>query len=213
MTQAQSVTGGKPEDSSQTPQGSPPPTDDLAALEAALIENKADRKLNVVEEARACATLIKELDLTLEQMGKRMGRSRSTVKAILYLLSLSDEILGFLERGDLGVAQARTLLTVKDLEVREALARTAVAEDWTAATLAAHVKRRKQNQLHEDEVSIFSVAKAWGDVLSLEVDVRTEPFGWVSVKLKFTSNSAALASAKRLGDAGARRLSGSPDSG
>jgi ParB-like chromosome segregation protein Spo0J len=187
-------------------------TDDLAALETALIANKAGRRLNVVEEARACATLVKELNLTLEQMGARMGRSRSTVKAILYLLSLSDEILGFLERGELGVAQARTLLTVKDLEVREALARTAVAEDWTAATLAAHVERKKKNQ-RDGEVSVFAVAKAWGDALSLEVDARAEPFGWISVKLNFTSTAAALASAERLDDASVRRPTDPPDSG
>lgn len=48
--------------------------DDLAALEAGLIENMARENLNPVEEARACATLVKELGLTHRQIGERVGR-------------------------------------------------------------------------------------------------------------------------------------------
>jgi ParB-like chromosome segregation protein Spo0J len=172
---------------------------DFAALEATLLENRAGSKLNFVEEARACATLIKELGLTQRQMAERMGCTQSAVSHKMRLLNLSEEILGFLERGELSMHNALTLLAVKDLEVRGALARTVVAEGWPAGALEAHVRRRCKKQAQRDlDATILTVAKAWGDVLSVEADASLEPYGQVAVKLNFTSAEAALASAGQL---------------
>jgi ParB-like chromosome segregation protein Spo0J len=174
--------------------------DDLAALEVALIENKVAPKLNPVEEARACATLIKELGLTQKQIGKRMGRDKSTVSHMMRLLNLSEEILGFLERGELSVTHALILLRVKDLEVRGQLARAAIAEGWSTEAFRAYVRESKNKQEQDlDDATVLAVTKAWGDVLSVEAYARPEPYGRVSVKLNFTSAEAALASAGQLG--------------
>ena len=51
-------------------------TDERERLELALIENMAREDLNPVEEARACATLVDDLGLTKEELGRRVGRSR-----------------------------------------------------------------------------------------------------------------------------------------
>ena len=52
-------------------------TEEGERLELALIENMARQDLNAVEEARACATLVEDLGLTKEEVGRRVGRSRS----------------------------------------------------------------------------------------------------------------------------------------
>jgi ParB-like chromosome segregation protein Spo0J len=185
-------TSDQEKDDNHTPQASPPPPNDLAVLEAALIENKAGPKLNRVDEARACATLIKALGLTHSQMAERIGRSRGTVTAMMRMLTMSEEILGYLERGELGFAQSATLLTVKDLQLRGEFARMAVERGWASGELAAHVRRNKNNPEPDRDETALAVAKAWGDLLSVEVDVRPEVFGEMSVKLNFTSATAAL---------------------
>jgi ParB family chromosome partitioning protein len=75
------------------------PYDDLAALEAGLIENMAREDLNPMEEARACVTLVNELGLTYRQLGTRVGRSEATMWNVVHLLDLSEEIIELLERG------------------------------------------------------------------------------------------------------------------
>ena len=52
-------------------------TDESDRLELALIENMAREDLNPVEEARACATLVEDLGITKEELGRRLGRSRA----------------------------------------------------------------------------------------------------------------------------------------
>ena len=75
------------------------PFDDETALEAALIENMAREDLNPVEEARACAMLVKEFGLSIEQVGRRVGRGRVAISNLMRLLGLSPEILELMERG------------------------------------------------------------------------------------------------------------------
>jgi ParB family transcriptional regulator, chromosome partitioning protein len=113
------------------------PYDDSLALEAALIENMAREDLNPVEEARACAMLVKELGLTIEQVGRRVGRSRVAVSNLIRLLGLSEEILELMERGELTEGHGRALLGAKDLKIRRELADRTVAEGWSVRILEA----------------------------------------------------------------------------
>jgi ParB family chromosome partitioning protein len=175
-----------------------PASGDAAALEAALIENRARPKLNLVEEARAYAKLIEELGLTHEQMGKRVGRDRVTVTYLVRILTLSEETLGFLERGELGMRHVRALLKVKDPEVRGALARAAVQEGWSVVEFEARVHGAANKQEQDFDATNLTVAKAWGEALGVEVGVYREARGQVAVKLKFISPEEALALADRL---------------
>jgi ParB/RepB/Spo0J family partition protein len=113
------------------------PYDDSLALEAALIENMAREDLNPVEEARACAMLVKELGLSIEQVGRRVGRSRVAVSNLIRLLGLSEEILELMERGDLTEGHGRALLGARNLKMRRELADRAVTEGWSVRILEA----------------------------------------------------------------------------
>ena len=121
------------------------PYDDALALEAALIENMAREDLNPVEEARACAMLVKELGLTIEQVGRRVGRSRVAISNLIRLLGLSEEILELMERGELSEGHGRALLTARDLKVRRELARRAVQEGWSVRVLEGFARESNIN--------------------------------------------------------------------
>jgi len=76
-------------------------TEDGERLELALAENMAREDLNPIEEARACATLVEDLGLTKEEVGRRVGRSRVAVSNLIRLLELPDEALELVESGAL----------------------------------------------------------------------------------------------------------------
>ena len=183
--------------------------DDAAALEVALIENMAREDLNIVEEVRAFATL-RELGLTHREIGERVGRSTSAVANIVRLLDLSEEILGFLERGELRMAHGVELLAAKDPDVRDKLARRAVKEKWTVMSTAARAResnedqrapRKKRKQAEYLDENVQAVAKAWGDVLRTEVQVRPMAYGRVRLEVQFNSTEAALYAARRQAEA------------
>ena len=112
--------------------------DDLAALEAGLIENMAREDLNPIEEALACVTLVQELGLTYQQLASRVGRSKSRVANLIRLLKLPEETIELMERGELSSSHGEALLIAQNPQVREALARKAVEEGWSVQALKAH---------------------------------------------------------------------------
>jgi ParB-like chromosome segregation protein Spo0J len=168
----------------------------------ALVERADPPKLNVIQRARAYEWLLKERGLTYKQLQERVGLTRSTLAAAVRLLQLSDEILGFLERGELHERHARTLLLVKDLEVRGQLARQAVEEGWSTAALMDRALGKVHRQKQDRGEIADSLARAWGEALRAVVGVRTLSHGaGFRVEVTFVSPTVALAAAERVGAA------------
>jgi ParB family transcriptional regulator, chromosome partitioning protein len=105
--------------------------EDSERLELALIENMARQDLNPIEEARACATLVDDLGVTQEELGRRIGRSRAAVSNLIRLLDLPDEALSLLESGELSEGHGRAILGCRDQAERRRLARQARDEGWS----------------------------------------------------------------------------------
>jgi ParB family chromosome partitioning protein len=100
-------------------------------LELALIENMAREDLNPIEEARACATLVDDLGVTKEELGRRVGRSRVAISNAVRLLDLPDEVQTMIAAGELSGGHGRALLMCKDHTERRKLAREARDRDWS----------------------------------------------------------------------------------
>ena len=100
-------------------------------MQTALIENVAREQLNPVDEARACATLVEDLGLTKEELGRRLGRSRASLSNLIRILDLPDEALALLESGELTEGHGRAILIAKSAEERRSLARDAARHGWS----------------------------------------------------------------------------------
>lgn len=85
---------------------------DQDSLELALIENIQRENLNAMESAEAYDRLIKEFGLTQEETAVKVGKSRSSVANILRLLSLPDEIQGYIREEKLSTGHAKALLSL-----------------------------------------------------------------------------------------------------
>ena len=57
--------------------------DDEAMMEIALLENVQREDLNAIEEAQGYQKIIEKLDMTQEQLAKRIGKSREHVTNML----------------------------------------------------------------------------------------------------------------------------------
>jgi ParB family chromosome partitioning protein len=88
--------------------------DDKQALELALVENVQRQDLLPLEEAVGYQRLIEEFNYTQEELGSIVGKSRSHVTNLLRLLSLPDQVKLMLDKGELSMGHARTLIGVPD---------------------------------------------------------------------------------------------------
>jgi ParB family transcriptional regulator, chromosome partitioning protein len=112
--------------------------DDLAMLEAAVVENLQRIDLNPVDEALAYKQLIDRFGKTQAQVAEQVGRSRVHIANTVRLLALPDEVRQHLLDGRLTAGHARTLLSADD---PVALAREAVEKGLSVRDLERRVAR------------------------------------------------------------------------
>ncbi len=143
-------------------------------VEIALIENLQREDLNPIEEAQGIRQLIEEYGLTQEQVAERIGWSRPAVANALRLLSLSDEIKGYLEDGRLTSGHARALLAIEDEQMRSMLAKK-IIEKGLSVREAERIVKDIKGRTKDKEGKKASVNKP-GYILEIEASLE-ECFG------------------------------------
>ncbi len=103
-------------------------TEDNDMLREALLENLQRADLNPLEEAAAFQQLLSDLDCTHDDLGNRLGKSRSAVTNSIRLLRLPAGVQRKVAAGVLSQGHARALLALGNAEDMEALAGRVIAE-------------------------------------------------------------------------------------
>jgi len=182
--------------------------DDAGALEDAVMENVAREDLSPVEEARAYATMIEDLALTREEVGRRVGCSRVSVSNHLRLLDLPDDVLELLDTGQLGFAHGRALLLCDDHATRRALAHRAVLEGWSKRELEERAREagapRAQRRPRRANADQQALAQRLGEAVTRMsgVDVRVRASAREEYAFTVRGQDAARTLAARLGAQG-----------
>ncbi|MBF89844.1 MAG: hypothetical protein CMG75_09390 [Candidatus Marinimicrobia bacterium] len=83
---------------------------DADMVEMALIENIQREDLNVVEEAEAYSQLNKRYKLSHADIGKAVGKSRTSISNIIRLLQLPKRVIDSLKKNEISAGHARALL-------------------------------------------------------------------------------------------------------
>lgn len=85
-------------------------------IEIALLENLQRENLNAIEEALAYKQMIEKLNLTQEELSKRVSKSRPYVTNILGLLNLPKEVQQMIIDKTISMGHARVLSKLEDKE-------------------------------------------------------------------------------------------------
>lgn len=114
--------------------------DDMASLEAAVVENLHRQDLNPMEEAAAYQQLIEDFELTHDQVATRVGKSRVSISNTLRLFQLPASIQRQVSEAQLTAGHARALLGTPDRSFQEALARRIVDEGLSVRAVEEAVR-------------------------------------------------------------------------
>ncbi len=153
--------------------------DDKETMELALIENLQRKDLNPLEEAEGYESLIKEFDLTQDEVAERVGKSRSAVTNALRLLNLPDDMLKALAEGRITAGHARALLAFSDVAAQQ--------DAFIAAVNGASVRQ------------IEAMAKAAAKPKKEKVEVKDAFFREVELALKNETHRKAVIKADKNG--------------
>lgn len=108
--------------------------------ELAILENIQREDLTPIEEAIALQNALVKLKLTHEQLGKKIGKSRSYVTNSIGLLNLPSAIINDVNTGKLSMGHARVLSKIKNQELCFDLYNRIIKEDLTVRELELIVR-------------------------------------------------------------------------
>ncbi len=165
---------------------------DQHKLELSLIENLQRRDLNVLETATAYLKLRDQFNLSLDQIGVRVGgRSPSAISNTLRLLRLPESVRQALQDGRLSEGQARPLVGLDQSVVDEVLPHI-LKDEWSARKIEQFIvdlKKEKQvanpkNDTSHHEVASNHIAKK----LAAKVQIRTNTKGAGQIVIAFKND-------------------------
>jgi len=123
---------------------------DEIAIAMALVENIQRENLNPIEEATALRRLVDEFQMTHQEAGDSVGRSRSAVSNLLRLLELSEEVRELVDARHLEMGHARALLTL-DPAMQAKAAREVVSKQLSVRETEQLVRRMKNPPIRKTQ--------------------------------------------------------------
>ena len=113
---------------------------DQESIELAIVENIQREDLGPLERAAAYEQYIQLFNCPVDHLARRLGESRANITNYLRLLKLPGEIRDAIQRGDLGMGQARAIAGMIDPRQQLALAQLAIRRNLSVRQVEAYAK-------------------------------------------------------------------------
>jgi len=118
-------------------------------MEIALIENLQREELNPIEEALAYRSLIKNYEVTQEEISEAVGKSRPHITNTLRLLNLPQKIMDMIDQCQITAGHGKALLRVNDENLQLELANKVIAEELSVRATEALAKKICEDNIKE----------------------------------------------------------------
>ena len=120
---------------------------DEEMMQIALLENLQRENLTSIEEAKAYKSIIESMNITQDELAKKVGKSRSHVTNILSLLKLPASVQDMVLYNKLSMGHARVLSKLDDPKTIEDLAQRVITEDLSVRKLESLVYDNEEKEV------------------------------------------------------------------
>ena len=173
---------------------------DQHKLELSLIENIQRQNLNAIESATAYLKLRDQFNLTLEQIGQRVGgKSPSAVSNTLRLLRLPEVVRQAVVDGKLSEGQVRPLISLDEAQIADILPKI-IQEEWSARRIEQYLAILKRTEASDfaqkttkaqrpaPPPQYTAASQRFEQQLSAPVQIRGNRRGAGQIVIRFTSD-------------------------
>jgi len=110
-------------------------------MEAALVENIQRADLNPIEKAQGFRDYLSRFKMSHEDLGRRLGISRTVISNLLGFLELSDDVQSAIRGGALSTSHAKILKGVADKELQAKLCKEVILRNLSVDATDILVKQ------------------------------------------------------------------------
>jgi len=148
--------------------------DDVKSLEFAIVENVQRQDLNAIEEAKGYQRLIDDFNYNQEKLSQFIGKSRSYIANSLRLLSLPEEVLLMVEKGNLSAGHARSLIGLNNsVEIAKKIIQKKLSVRQSEV-LARQFRNKKFKLVSKKDPNILDLQKILEEKVGLNVSINNK---------------------------------------
>jgi ParB family chromosome partitioning protein len=151
--------------------------DDTSSLAMALIENIHRENLSPIEQAHTYKQLLEELNITHEDLSKRIGKSRASITNLIRILNLPISVQKLIDEGKVTTGHAKVLVSLKkpedQLQVAELIIKNdlSVREVEKIVNLKNNPPQKKQSNDVVQLTKLPAVSQKISDFLNAPVKI------------------------------------------
>lgn len=162
---------------------------DEQMMEIALLENLQRENLNAIEEAEAYELMINNLNITQDELSKKVGKSRSYVTNMLGLLRLPKNVQDMVSNGSISMGHARVLSKISDDEKIKELAQKIIDEklpvrDIENLSREEQIAKKVKIKRHNNDNEYKYVEDLLREKLDSKVRIKDK-----KIEISFTNNA------------------------
>ena len=151
-----------------------------------MVENIQREDLNPYEEAMAYNNLMKQYNLTQQELSEVMGKSRTYIANIVRLINLDDITIEQLENGNITSSQGRALLGIDNLQERHKYLELLLKNEITVNEIEKTKSKRKRNNFKKD-VFVRDLEERLKESLGTKVKINKSKNKW-TVNIEFSND-------------------------
>ena len=114
-------------------------------MELAVLENLQREDLTPIEEGAAYQMLMNKLEMTQEELAKRLGKSRPHIANLVRLLSLPTKIQDLISAGEISMGHGRALLGLRNKENLPIVVEKVLKEQLNVRQLEQYIQHLNTN--------------------------------------------------------------------
>lgn len=156
-------------------------TDD-EMMNISLLENLQRENLTAIEEAKAYKSIIEKMNITQEELSKKVGKSRSHITNMLGLLRLPKNVQDLVLYNKISMGHARVLSKIEDPIQVENLAEKIVNEGLSVRDIESEASNNEYKKVVETK------KKSNDEYKYLENDLKEK----LGTKVKISSNKLTI---------------------
>ena len=165
--------------------------DDKEMLEMAIVENIQREDLDPIEIALSYNRLLKEINLTQEELSLKIGKERSTISNYIRLLKLDPIIQSGLRDKFLTMGHARALINIKEkdkqIENYKKIIKNGISVKDTEKLLSNTKKTLKKEKNNYKSKFINQAENKLKELLDTDISVHSNNSGKGYIKIEFKS--------------------------
>lgn len=119
---------------------------DKQVLELSLIENIQREDLNPIEEAKAYNKLLKDFNMTHEDLSERLSKSRASITNTMRLLNLDERVQQYIIDGVISEGHGKVILSVEDKKLQYDLSQKVIDDGLSVRALESLIREVNSNK-------------------------------------------------------------------